>query len=179
MTTRIAYHNHITNAKPNMASRPGCRIRVVRFSGDSNSLADNYIQVKAQDAQSDVAGTISQKPVFKKGEYPNVKRFGRVTKNLLAGERLTARAGLFLPTRAYQKAKASCIKALIVFYLCAIIFGYLLPDAEVNVVEQIRISVLFNLRQANTEPNLPGLATDLNDYLKLSLSYTSICKPNV
>lgn len=172
MTTRMfAYNDHITNAKSKSASSPGCHIRVVRSSGDSNSLADKYIQVKAQDAQSDVAGTLSLKPVLRKGHYPNGNPFGRMTKNLLSGERLAARAGIFLPTRAYQKAKASCIKALIVFYLMAVIFGYLLPDTEVDFVRPIQISSLLTICPTNDEPCLPGLATDLKAYLKLSPDY--------
>ncbi len=98
------------------------------------------------------------------------------TQLLTSGERVAARVGIFLPTRSYQKAKASALQALIFFYLTAVVFGYFFPSIQSNVIQAINFSSLPELSKSNATWLLPHTMVDAETCLKLADSYQALLK---
>jgi hypothetical protein len=175
-TRRLSLIKHITNAKNFSENALAEILRVVRFSGGSNSLANKFIQVKAQDAQSDAAGTLSraQRPMIERGTLNRMQN-RKKTQLLTSGEKVAARVGIYLPTPGYQKAKAKASQALIFFYLM-VLFGYFFPTLQSHYIPENQMLAFFDFSTSNAEWLLPNPVLDAETCLKLADNYQSLLK---
>jgi hypothetical protein len=176
-TRRLSLIKHITNAKNYSENALAEVFRVVRFSGGSNSLANKFIQVKAQDAQSDAAGTLprAQRPMIERGTLNHMQN-RKKTQLLTSGEKVAARVGIYLPTPGYQKAKAKASQALIFFYLMVVLFGYFFPTVQSYFIPENKLLAFFNFSTSNAEWLLPNPVLDAETCFKLADNYQSLLK---
>jgi hypothetical protein len=173
---RLSLNKHITNA--NLSENAlACVFELSDLSGGRNSLANNFIQVKAQDAQSEAAGTLlkAQRPIRKPGTLKAMQN-RKKTNLLTSGEKVAARLGIYLPTRGYQKAKASALQALIFFYLTAVVFGYVFPTVQSNLIQESHFSFLFDLSKSTAVWLLPNPMIDAEACIELADSCQSLLK---
>jgi hypothetical protein len=102
---------------------------------------------------------------------------GRKTTRLVAsGEKVAARVGIFLPTRGYQQAKATALQALMFFYLTVVIFGYLVPTVNGELIHGINLSSFLMLSKSNARWLMADPMVNAEACIKLADSYQLLLK---